>query len=143
MRGNEGKILMVKIFRILVVLSTISYACFIIAPYIDYSFLTEKEIDVLSWDGYSAAYIFPEWLEWLSILVWIPLAIGMYLFNPIARKIYLVLTIVFFVDALFTGLVVKTSYEIALYQLTSFFDGAVLTMAYLTTSIGNKFENAP
>jgi len=132
---------MVKIFRILVILSTISYACFIIAPYIDYSFLTEKEIDILSWDGYQAVYILPEWLVWISILIWIPLTIGMYLFNPIARKIYLVLIIMFFIDTLFAGLFVKTSHEIVLYQLTSFFDGVVLTMAYLT-SISNKFEKA-
>ena len=132
---------MIQIFRILIVISTLSYAVFVFLPYLDESFLTQQEIDVLTWSKYEALIIFPDWLSWFLIYIWLPLAIGMWFFNRLARTAYLCLSIFFLVFSAFSGLFVSTGLEIMLYQATAFLDGAIITMAYLT-NLNDEFKKA-
>jgi hypothetical protein len=132
---------MIKFYRALVIISTMSYLLFVGVGYVDSSFLSKDELDLLSWGGYGAIIQMPLFLHWFLVGIWVPLAIGMCLFKPLARKIYLWLAITFILANPFFGFVVSTGYESMLYQLAIFLDGAVLVMAYFT-SISSEFTKA-
>ena len=132
---------MIKLYRTLIIVSTISYLIFAGVGYVDSRFLTKDELDLLSWASYGAIIKFPPLLHWGLVFSWVPLAIGMYFFKPIARKIYLWLSIIFILANPFVGFAVFTGYEMMLYQATTFLDGAILALAYFS-SIANEFSKA-
>jgi hypothetical protein len=132
---------MITLYRALVIISTTSYLLFIGIGYVDSSFLSKEELDILSWGGYGASIQMPAFLHWALVASWVPLAFGMYLFKPLARKLYLWLVIIFILANPFFGLFVATGYEYMLYHISTFLDGAILVMAYYT-SISNEFSKA-
>lgn len=132
---------MIQIFRASIILSSLSYILFIALPYLEQSFLSQQEIDALSWVGYEAVISMPNWLHWLTVFIWLPLAIGMWFLNPLARTAYLYLSIFFLILHPFTGLFVETGWGVMLFQATAFLDGAILTMAYFT-GLNKEFKNA-
>lgn len=132
---------MISIFRISIIISVVVYALFMAKPYFDSSFHSEDLLDILSWNGYEAILTLPEWFGWVTILIWLPVSIGMYYFHSLSRTIYLVLAIVFALTAPLFGAATFTGTDIMLYQLTAFLDGVILTMAYLT-SVSVQFNKA-
>ena len=132
---------MISIFRISIVLSIVVYTTFVAKPYFDSSFHSDAILNILSWSGYEALVTLPFWFAWLTILIWLPVSIGMYYFNHIARTIYLILTITFTVTIPLYGAYTFTGTDIMLFQLTAFLDGAILTMAYLT-SVSDQFKKS-
>ena len=132
---------MEQIFRVAIAISTITYAAYILSPYIDMSLLDQQTLDVLTWDRYGAIYEMPVLLDWFFVFLWLPLAIGMWVFNPLARTGYLGFSIFFLFLLPFEGLFVATGFEMMLYQATSFLDGAILVMAYFT-GLNKRFKNS-
>ena len=132
---------MISLFRTLIILSLLSYAIFIGIGYIDAPYLGEEESNLLSWAGHGAILELPTFLNWAIVLVWLPIAIGMYLFNPIARFMYLCLAILFTITTPLFGMYIAMGYEFMFLQITTFLDGAILAMAYFT-HISAKFKHA-
>lgn len=130
---------MIKIYRTLVIVSLMSFGLYMGLPYFDAAFLNEDEIKVLAWGGYGSIITYPQWLGWVLTFVWIPIAIGMVFFYPIARKVYVLLTVVFIVMNPLSGLMVLTGLQAMVYEITTLLDGAILTMAYFT-SINEEFK---
>jgi len=132
---------MKNIFRALIIFSIFIYAFFVAKQYFDSSFHSKETLDLLSWNGFEALLTMPSWLTWLTVLIWLPVSIGIYYFNRMARTAYLVLAITFTVTLPLFGMHVYTGTDMMLYQLTAILDGIILTMAYLT-SISAHFKNA-
>jgi len=130
---------MINIFRALIIISTLSYAAFACVGFVDTPYLSEKELDILSWSGHEAFIELPLIINWAIIIVWLPLAIGMYYFNPLSRLLYLSLSIISTITYPLFGIVVATGYEFMFLQITTVLDGAILVMAYFT-SISENFK---
>ncbi len=132
---------MIKLFRSLVVVSSLSYFLFLGSWYLFTPYLSEDVLAVLTWTGYGAIIQLPPFVSWALVLFWLLIAIGMYFFNSTARLLYLVFTIFFILTTPLYGLFVSTAYDLVFLEITNFLDGAILAMAYLS-SISAKFKNA-
>ena len=132
---------MTTLFRALIVASLLSYAIVVCIGHFDAPYLSEKELDLLSWYGHGAVIELSPFMNWVLILVWLPAAIGMYLFNSIARFVYLFLAILIIITTPLFGAYIALGYEFMFLQITTFLDGAILVMAYFT-SVSDKFKNA-
>lgn len=128
-----------NIFRILVVLSTFLYVFWVFIPYLPFN-LSQEELDALSWISYGAILNFPDWFWVVSTLVWVLVAIGMFFFIPIARMLYLILIVSFLFLTPFLGIGVYTALELFLLETINILDGAILTIAFLT-SVSNEFKS--
>jgi magnesium-transporting ATPase (P-type) len=132
---------MIKIFRAAVILSYVLFVVYMVKPYVDTSFHDEETLKILSLNGYGAVISLSAWTDWIFLGIWFVLAVGMYLFNPIARLVYLLMVVIFTLLGPFFGIYVGTGTELALFQAIAYLDGAILTMAYLT-SLSKKFKKA-
>ena len=132
---------MKTIFRSLIILSVVIYTVIIAKPYFDSSFHSKDLLDLLAWNGFEAIVFLPEWANWIIILIWLPISLGMYYFNKQSRLAYLIAAIFFTLTLPLFGTQIFTGTEIMLYQLVATLDGIVLTMAYFT-SISDEFKKA-
>lgn len=130
---------MIPIFRISVVVSLLVYALFVAKAYFDSSFISQGMLDLLSWNKYEAVIMLPFWVDWITILIWLPVSIGTYYFYRPFRTIYLVLSVVFIFTKPLFGAAIFTGTDLMLFQLTVFLDGAILAMAYFT-SVSERFN---
>ena len=131
---------MEKLFRTLVISTTLLYVFFWFLPYIDHYWLNEDELDLASWDA--AGSIVPQSLIinliWFSI--WVTTGIGLYFYRPAARTIFLFLMPISTVYSAFCGFLVLPPISAAIIGLVNMLDGAVLAVAYLT-GVGKRFES--
>ena len=130
-----------KLFRISVIISAFSYALFIGGWYLFTPYLSEKELDVLSWTGYGAIIEYPPIVTYALTAIWLPITIGMYFYNSKARLLYLIFTVYFIITTPLYGMFVSASFSLVFLEISNFLDGAILTMAYLT-GVSQKFKNA-
>lgn len=106
--------------------------------YIDSLWLSEEEIVLLNQAGAGGLLPYSEFWYWGSLLIWLSLSVGMYLFSNVARVGFVIMYLVSFVLILFNGIQVLTPIEFAVSNVIGFLDGLILTIAYLTT-INTKF----
>ena len=132
---------MEKIFRVFVVANVVAFSIYVIIPYIDSIFHSNEALDILAYSGYGAIIKLPSIYQWFSTLIWLPVSLGMFYYNSIARTLFLVLTIFFALTSTLHGFVVLTGYEVMVYEFTTLLDGVILTMAYFT-SVSEKFKKA-
>ena len=69
-------------------------------------------------------------------------AIGVYVFNPIARTVYFVMVMVFLAITPFSGMRAFTAIDQFLLEVTMLLDGAILALAYLS-SVSGEFATKP
>ena len=129
------------IYRTMIVVSLLTYYMYVGVGYVDTPYLSEEELNLLSWGGHGAIIQFHPIVHWGLVFIWLPLAIGMWFYNSLSRKLYLILAMSFLMLNPFVGYSVSTGYEMMFYQTTTFLDGAILAMAYFTNNISNSFKH--
>lgn len=135
---NVGKL--EKIFKALIISSIATYIILLFLPYLDSFYLSQEEIDVLSWNNYGSVFPIPNWFAWIMFGINLLIVCGLYFYVRIARTMYLWLFIILILMNPFMGIQTNTGLEGLFYQLISTLDGAILAVAYLT-SINEKFTS--
>ena len=131
---------MESIFRYLVVISAALTILFWGMPYIDYMWFSIEQIHLLDQSGLGTVIPVSDVLYWGILFIWLVLSVGLFFYNPLARTGFIVFYILSFVFGLLGGIQVVTPYESAIASLIGLADGAIITLAYLT-SVGAKFES--
>jgi hypothetical protein len=126
-----------KLFRALLIISTVSYFITWFHPY----FVSGHLQYALAWQGYGAILTLPTSVYWLSMLLWIATAVGMWMFVKSARYLYTALLVFFVLLEFFSGVNVKTGFGSFFGAITNMSDGALLIIAYLSP-VKEKFEDA-
>ena len=129
----------VRLFRILVLVSAITYLVWFLQLLVGGRLISEGTWDALSWRGYGALLPPPERLAWLSLLLFMAVAVGLWTFSRSARLVFTMLSAYFILTSPLDGVQVQTALGSFLLLLTNMADGAILVMAY-TTPLREKFE---
>lgn len=122
----------IRIFQLLVISSTVIYIVWFFLPYFS-GYLTDEESRLAEYSGYGA--IFPVhnvlyYSVWFGL--WFISAFGLFFFVNWARHLYLVLSLISLVAAIFHGFVVHAPIDALLSNANMLLDGAILALAYLT-----------
>ena len=125
-----------NLYRTLLVAGTLSYVAYFIFPYI---YRDEATDLLLSYAGYKAIYIFPEWVHWTMFVAWLVAAAGMFLYIKRARTLFLILMAVTFPLSILSGVTIMTAPETLLLDTANIFDGVVIALAYFS-SLASRFR---
>jgi len=131
---------MESVFRYLVVIAAVLSTIFWAMPYFDYMWFSNEQLYLLDQNGLGATIPGSEVTYWGTLFVWLILSVGLFYFNRFARVSFIAFYALSLVLGLFYGVQVLTPYESTISTLIGLADGAIITMAYLT-SISGKFEN--
>ncbi len=131
---------MTTAFRYLVSISATLYVVFWIFPYLDYKWLNEDELTILSANYYGSIIPLNDFVDWGLFVAWIILYIGLWFYIRAARIAFLIFAAITSVANFFWGFSVMTSYEFAIQNVLAMAEGAMLVMAYFT-SVRSEFEN--
>lgn len=127
------------IFRYIVIGSLILYLIWFAMPYSWIYFYKGEELNLLSWANYGAKFDTDGPMPFIILLAYIIVSIGLVLLKKWARTAFLSLTVVSVVLSGIWGFLVSPPVDAALGYIVSMSDGAILTIAYLT-SLGGEFE---
>lgn len=128
----------VRLFRALVIISTITYLIWFFQFLFGGWLISQRTWDALSWQGDGALLPIPPRLGWLFLLLYVAAAVGLWMFSKSARFVFLMLTAFFIITSPLVGVQVQTALGSFLLQLTNLADGAILVMAY-TAPLKERF----
>ena len=134
-----------KLFKSLIVISILAYVLWFFQPYNTEYFYDKDTIEALQWAGFGGNYLYIFYFSYIILVLYIISALGMLLYIKRARQLFTLLTIVNILLVPLVGLMVTTSIDNVLLNITGLSDGAVLFMAYFS-SISTNFSahnNAP
>ena len=122
----------IRLFQVLVVSSTIIYIVWFFLPYLS-GYLSDDESRLAEYSGYGA--ILPVhhvlyYSVWFGL--WLISALGLFFFENWARHLYLALSLLSLVAAMFSGFVVHAPVDALFSNASLLLDGAILAIAYLT-----------
>jgi hypothetical protein len=123
---------LVALFRTFVAGATACYLVWVALPYFDEVFLHPEAQLLMKYDGYHSILGLPSAVSWIFVIVWVGLAIGMFLFLAPARTGYLILVLVFLFLTPLNGLRVQSGLESYFLDAVNILDGVVLAMAYFS-----------
>lgn len=121
-----------KIFRALIIVNVLFYLSALTLPYIDGSWLTEKELDVLSYLGYEALIVLPSFAHWFILISWFSIILAMYFFVPVSRLFFLAWLVLTTMLVIVSGMNVMTSLDAFHSDMGNILDGVILSMAYFS-----------
>ena len=127
------------IFRYIVIGSLILYLIWFAMPYLWIYFYEGEELNLLSWASYGAKFDIEGPIQYIIVLAYVVVSIGLVQLKKWARTAFLALTVVSIVLSGVWGFLVSPPIDAAIGYIVSMSDGAILTMAYLT-SLGGEFE---
>lgn len=130
---------MERLFKAIVAGSTVLFVIFWLLPFIDSLWLTDPEIRLLRADSLGSVIPNSPFIYWGMFSLWLLLSVGLFLYVRAARTGFLVMLILVSVANLFWGFRVFSPLGITLSYIITLCDGAIVTMAYLT-SINEKFS---
>lgn len=128
-----------SIFRTLVVLSAILNILLWCLPYFDYMWLSNDELSLLDLSGLDAIINTSEAFYWVTLVVWLSLAVGLFFYIQISRTLFILYASLSACMTLFYGIQVFTPIESLISYLLTLSDGGIIAIMYLT-SINDKFE---
>ena len=131
---------MEKIFRIIIIISTVFTVLLWVLPYYDYAKFTRDEFNVLSWAGYGAQLPFNEVFSLGLLAVWLVINLCLYFFIKPFKSIFTIVVVITCIFGLFWGISIYPPIEFFIFTIVTMLDGAILTMLYLT-SISTKFNS--
>ena len=128
-----------KVFRSLVVVSTI--CCLLVAAsrWLLWGVVSLKVYEVLNGSGVGAVLPLALGWMWLVMLLRVAVAIGMCRYNPRARFVCMALAVFDLVVLLLGGVLARTAFEAFLATAASLMNGAILALAYLSP-LRRRFE---
>jgi len=128
-----------RVFWWLIGVDIVFYASLILLPLVDHAWLTQKELDVLSYVGYGARFDMPM-LVWRGFtIIWFPIMVGMIVRWYWARVGLLLWLTASIGLTIFGGLVTKSALGAALSHAGYVVDGAIVAMAFFS-SVASDFE---
>ena len=130
-----------KLYRFLIVFGLVGYIIWFFQPYNVPEIYDGEVFNMLSGAGYGSVDINWDAISYISLVLYIFSAVGMWFYVNWARNLFLILTITSVVLTAIGGVSVATSIDSTLGYLTSLADGALLFMAYFS-SISEKYENS-
>ena len=122
----------VRIFQLLVISSTVFYIVWFFLPYLS-GYLSDDESRLAEYSGYGAILPVHHVLYhsvWFGL--WLISALGLFFFENWARHLYLALSLLSLVAAMFSGFVVHAPVDALFLNAIILLDGAILAIAYLT-----------
>ncbi|HKO87174.1 MAG TPA: hypothetical protein VJU83_01505 [Burkholderiales bacterium] len=129
-----------RLFRFLVVASTVCWAIATMLQWIDLPIADDTRAMHDMVQGYGALFFDPSGLIYfVFIAMWLIAAVGFFLFKGWGRSLFVWTYAITFLYHLFSGLVVHYAFEYELYILSTLFDGAALALAY-TDPLKQRFE---
>ena len=129
----------VRLFRVLVVVSTVTYVIWYFQLQVGAGMLSEETWGALSWHGYGAVFSIPPGVTWLIFFLFLVVTVGLWTFCNSARLLFAMLAGFLTVMTIFGGIQVDTAFGSFLLGLTNMADGAILIMAY-TAPLKERFE---
>ncbi len=115
----------------------------VVIPQIDSRFLSEIQLDVLSYNGFGAwvdfSYGYLWTVGWLLTGSWFLCSFGIFFFKNWARISYFVLLIISALLIPLEGMSIQTSYDVFLSYTSTILDGAIVTFAYFS-GVREKFS---
>lgn len=131
-----------KIFRTLVVVSTLLYIAYYFIPYLDHLWLPEDEYRFLTYNGAKSIIEFPNIVFHIIFIAWLITSVGLFLYFNIARKTFVALIIFSILQTPLIGYAAYSPVESLLIYVSNTIDGALLAIMFFT-SVNLKFEEAP
>jgi hypothetical protein len=129
---------MVRLFRALVLISTVLFVVIGIMPFLNHLWLTPDQLHVLSYDGAGSLIPAHPMLYWGQLVLWTAISIGLFFFLSVARTAFLVLNVITIVATFFWGFRIIPPEAAGLGGIVQMADGAILMMAYFT-SVAERF----
>ena len=133
---------MERIYRVLIVFTTIAYLVWFFQPYNSDIFYSEGVAQLLRSDGFGGADILLRYsveLGWLLLSLYLVSAVGMFYFIRAARTLFLYLIVASLLLKLFLGVSVQSNIDYFLIQLTMMVDGIILYMSYFS-SVAKRYQ---
>lgn len=121
-----------KLFRALVIVANGAYLLSVLAPYVESHFLAYDSIDLINRNGYAALFTIPTSVSWLTTLLYLAIAVGLYHFSASARTLFAIFTVAFGALVLFSGVAITSPVVGFLALVTAMADGAILLLAFAT-----------
>lgn len=121
-----------SMFRTLIVLNIVLFLISVVLPLIDGAWLSEKELDVLSYMGYEAYLSLPTFLLWGIMLGWLIVMLGMFKFYSIARTAFLWWLCITALLVVGGGLDTRTALQSFLADTGNILDGVIIALAYFS-----------
>lgn len=129
------------LFRVLILMATTSYLLWVFLPYLFSNLYSRETIDIVAYNGYQAIFVLPGSILWAEVIIWVFLAIGLFMFIGISRHLFLLLVVATYIMVPFSGLRSQTALESTLLDLTNLCDGAIIAMAYFS-DLSERFRNS-
>ncbi len=130
---------MKKIFRYILIFSTVLSIALWMLPYVDYMWLSSEVYQILDYNGYGSVLPHSPLVYWFIFISWLCVSVGLFFFNKAARTGFIILSITSIVASPFWGVLVMTPAEVTLFSIVAMSDGAIITMIYLS-SIAKEFK---
>jgi hypothetical protein len=133
---------LIVLFRFLVALSGLVYLLYFFFPIVRSSFIAPQTLELLELNGFESLYSWPVWLQWVTFgLYWIAL-VGLFLFKPAARLLFVCLTLFFLFSGLGLGLEVASAIESFIGTTLTLIDGALIALLF-ASPLADEFRRTP
>jgi len=126
-------------YRTCIVVATASYLIWFFLPFIDTSWHTDKELQILSFDSYGSLINYPEGLIKILLISYVAIVFGVFLFSRVARTLYTIYVTLFLFLLPLDGLRVQTGIESFFLDCSNVLTGMTIVMMYMT-SLSKKFK---
>jgi len=128
-----------KLFRYIIVFSTTLVVIFWVLPFVDYLWLNEEQLEFARYDTWGSSLPSNAIIYWGLLSIWLLIALGLFLFVPIARTAFVVMQLITIFASFFWGFLVLPPVSVVISNMIGLSDGVILAMLFLT-SISKKFE---
>jgi len=109
-----------------------------ITPYFWAHIYSGDKLNMLSWDGFGAMYDINGPIQYLFLVAYGVVSIGLIFFQPWSKQLFLGLTLLSIAITLFSGISVYEPINGLLGYIMTLIDGSILTMIYFT-SVSKEF----
>jgi hypothetical protein len=121
-----------KILRTFVITALVLQLAWFLLPQIEYKWLSEDAIVIISYAGFGSFLGIETWMSWVSLAITLAVLSGMFIFGPKWRILFLVyFTLSILVIVPFAGLNVETGLSMAIRDLLNITIGAIIVLAFI------------
>ena len=131
---------MLSRFRLFVVIDLLCTVLLWVMPYFDYMWYSDRAISLLDSSGLGAVVSTGPVFYWAHLALWVAASCGLYFFVPAARPAFVVLWVYSSVLALLSGILVYTSIEVVLSNISTVLSGVIIALMYYTPVSGEFHE---
>ncbi|MCF6211895.1 MAG: hypothetical protein L3J88_10725 [Gammaproteobacteria bacterium] len=132
---DKSNLNLVKLFQVLIVISTLNYVILFFLPYFPEVFSPETQ-KILAYNGYGAVISSHLFIYGTVFLLWILSAIGIFFFQNYGRILFLFMYILSIFMIPFFGVSVSAPIESLMFAISDILDIAIITLAYFSPLSG-------